>query len=110
MAFYVGYFFVLNHYTKRASIKPLNLILFLHKPSIEIDKKEISKLASAVEATYMKDEKNIDFVPKDVEFLGGEDLSTVLGHGYANGKEKKKEVSVAVDYGDDYRVTSYGYN
>ncbi|WP_176544753.1 hypothetical protein [Priestia aryabhattai] len=50
----------------------------------------------------MKDEEDIDFVPKDVEFLGGEDLSAVLVHGYANGKEKKKEVSVTVDYGDDY--------
>lgn len=58
----------------------------------------------------MKDEEGIDFVPKDVEFLDGEDLSTVLVHGYANGKEKKKEVSVTVDYGDDYRVTGYGYN
>ncbi|MBY0004060.1 MULTISPECIES: hypothetical protein [Priestia] len=100
----------MNHYTKRTSIKPLNLILFLHKPSIEMDKKEISKLASTVEATYMKDEEDIDFVPKDVEFLGGEDLSTVLVYRYANSKEKKKEVSVAVDYGDDYRVISYGYN
>ncbi|MBU8687441.1 hypothetical protein KM918_08840 [Priestia megaterium] len=76
--------------------------MFLHKPSIEIDKKEISKLASAVAATYMKDEEDIDVVPKDVEFLGGEDLSTVLVRGYANGKEKKKEVSVIVDYVDDY--------
>lgn len=67
-----------------------------------MDKKEISKLALAVAATYMKDEEDIDFVPKDVEFLGGEHLSTVLVHGYANGKEKKKEVSVTVDYGDDY--------
>ncbi|MGG2087238.1 hypothetical protein ABFY59_09575 [Priestia aryabhattai] len=75
--------------------------MFLHKPSIEMDKKEISKLASAVAATYMKDEKDIDFVPKDVKFLGGEDLSTVLVHGYTNGKKKKKEVSVTVDYGDD---------
>ncbi|WP_394556560.1 hypothetical protein [Priestia aryabhattai] len=58
----------------------------------------------------MKDEEDIDFVPKDVEFLGGEDLSTVLVYRYANSKEKKKEVSVAVDYGDDYRVISYGYN
>ncbi|XIH54605.1 hypothetical protein C1N61_17935 [Priestia aryabhattai] len=102
MAFYVGYFFVLNHYTKRTSIKSLNLILFLHKPSIEMNKKEISKLASAVAATYMKDEEDIDFVPKDVELLGGKGVSTVLVHGYANGKEKKKEVSVTVDYGDDY--------
>ncbi|AUO14173.2 MULTISPECIES: hypothetical protein [Priestia] len=70
----------------------------------QMDKKEIEKTASAVAATYMKDEENIDFVPKDVEFLGGEDLSTVLVHGYA----KDKEMSVTVDYGDDYRVTSYG--
>lgn len=76
----------------------------------EMDKKEISKLASAVAATYMKDEGDIDLVPKDVEFLGGEDLSTVLVHGYAKGKEKKKEMSVTVDYGDDYRVTGYGYH
>jgi len=75
-----------------------------------MDKKEISKLAPAVAATYMKDEKDIDFVPKDVEFLGGEDLSTVLVHGYAKGKDKKIEMSVTVDYGDDYRVTGYGYN
>ncbi|TCN10761.1 hypothetical protein EV581_104151 [Bacillus sp. BK006] len=74
----------------------------------EMDKKEISKLASEVAATYMKDEENIKFVPKDVEFLGGEDLSTVLVHGYAEDKDKKKEMSVTVDYGDDYRVTSYG--
>lgn len=74
-----------------------------------MNKKEISKLASAVAATYMKDEEDVNFVPKDVEFLGGEDLSTVLVHGYANGKEKKKEVSVTADYGD-YRVTGYGYN
>ncbi|WDC90831.1 hypothetical protein [Priestia megaterium] len=73
-----------------------------------MDKKEISKLASEVAATYMKDEENIKFVPKDVEFLGGEDLSTVLVHGYAEEKDKKKEMSVTVDYGDDYRVTSYG--
>ncbi|WP_409405443.1 hypothetical protein [Priestia megaterium] len=99
----------MNHYTKRTSIKPLNLILFLHKPSVEMDKKEISKLASAVAATYTKDEKDIDFVPKDVEFLGGEDLSTVLGHGYAKGKDTKTEMSVTVDYGDDYRLTGYGY-
>ncbi|PVE71136.1 hypothetical protein [Priestia megaterium] len=76
----------------------------------EMDKKEISKLASEVAATYMKDEEDIDFVPKDVEFLGGEDLSTVLVHGYAKGKDKKKEMSVTVDYGDDYRVTGYGYH
>lgn len=50
----------------------------------------------------MKDEEDVDFVPKDAKFSGGEDLSTVLVHGYANGKEKKKEVSVTVDYGDDY--------
>ncbi|MBU3573307.1 hypothetical protein IUJ58_20270 [Priestia aryabhattai] len=75
-----------------------------------MDKKEISKLASAVAATYMKDEEDIDFVLKDVKFSGGEDLSTVLVHGYANGKEKKTEVPVTADYGDDYRVTSYGYN
>ncbi|MBZ6486449.1 hypothetical protein CCZ20_22350 [Priestia aryabhattai] len=99
----------MNHYPKRTSIKPLNLISFLHKPSIEMNKKEISKLASAVAATYMKDEEDVNFVPKDVEFLGGEDLSTVLVHGYANSKEKKKEVFVTVDYGD-YRVTEYGYN
>lgn len=74
----------------------------------QMDKKEIEKTASAVAATYMKDEENIDFVPKDVEFLGGEDLSTVLVHGYAEDKDKKKEMSVTVDYGDDYRVTSYG--
>lgn len=67
-----------------------------------MDKKEISKLALAVAATYMEDEEDIGFVPKEVEFLGGEDLSAVLVHGYANGKEKKKEVSVTVDYGDDY--------
>lgn len=73
-----------------------------------MDKKEIEKTASAVAATYMKDEEDIDFVPKDVEFLGGEDLSTVLVHGYAKEKDKKKEMSVTVDYGDDYRVTSYG--
>ncbi|MED5245840.1 hypothetical protein AB0764_16565 [Priestia megaterium] len=58
----------------------------------------------------MKDEEDVDFVPKDAKFSGGEDLSTVLVHGYANSKEKKKEVSVTVDYGDDYRVTGYGYN
>lgn len=45
-----------------------------------MDKKEISKLASAVVATYRKDEEDIEFVPKDVEFLGEEDLSTVLVH------------------------------
>ncbi|WP_411305057.1 hypothetical protein [Priestia aryabhattai] len=45
-----------------------------------MDKKEISKLASAVAATYMKDEEDIDFVLKDVKFSGGEDLSTVLVH------------------------------
>ncbi|KJL02388.1 MULTISPECIES: hypothetical protein [Priestia] len=70
----------MNHYTKRTSIKPLNLILFLHKPSVEMDKKEISKLASAVAATYMKDEEDIEFVLKDVKFSDGEDLSTVLVH------------------------------
>ncbi|MFB2346812.1 hypothetical protein [Priestia megaterium] len=67
-------------------------------------------LISFFSATYMKDEEDIDFVPKDVKFLGGEDLSTVLVYGYANSKEKTKEVSVAVDYGNDYRVTGYGYN
>ncbi|MED5245854.1 hypothetical protein [Priestia sp. LL-8] len=76
----------------------------------QMDKQEIEKIASAVAATYMKDEKDIDFVPKGVEFLGGEDLSTVLVHGYAKVKGKKTEMSVTVDYGDDYRVTSYGYN
>ncbi|NER40397.1 hypothetical protein G3M54_02970 [Bacillus megaterium NBRC 15308 = ATCC 14581] len=40
----------------------------------------------------MKDEEDIDFVPKDVEFSGGEDLSAVLVHGYANGKEEKRGV------------------
>ncbi|MED3879854.1 hypothetical protein [Priestia megaterium] len=74
-----------------------------------MDKQEIEKIASAVAATYMKDEEDIDFVPKDVEFLGGEDLSTVLVHGHAKDKDKKKEMSVMVDYGDDYRVTGYGY-
>lgn len=71
-----------------------------------MDKKEIEQTASDVAVTYMKDEENIDFVPKDVEFLGGEDLSTVLVHGHTKGN--KKAMSVTVDYGDDYKVTSIG--
>lgn len=75
-----------------------------------MDKKEVGELASEVAATYMKDEKNIKFVPKDVEFLGREDLSTVMVHGYSEENDKKVEMSVTVDYGDDYRVTGYGHN
>lgn len=55
-----------------------------------MDKKEISKLASAVAATYMKDEEDIDFVLKDVKFSSGEDLSTVLSTDMLMVKRRKK--------------------
>ncbi|PVC69197.1 hypothetical protein C2I27_13860 [Priestia megaterium] len=76
--------------------------MFLQLSLLESRDSFFKPLIAFFSATYMKDEEDIDFVLKDVEFLGGEDLSTVLVHGYANGKEKKKEVFVTVDYCDDY--------
>ncbi len=73
-----------------------------------MDKSEIEQMAENVAVQYMKVEREIEFVTTDVEILGGDDLGRVLVHGY--NEESKKEMSVMMDYKDNYRVTSIGRN
>ncbi|MDI3091030.1 hypothetical protein QJ133_07765 [Priestia megaterium] len=72
-----------------------------------MDKKEIKTMATNVAIEYLKVEEDIDFVATDVEFADGDGVDLVSVNGHVKGN-KKKGMSVIIDYGEDYKVEGIG--
>ncbi|TYR82470.1 hypothetical protein FZC66_02440 [Priestia megaterium] len=72
-----------------------------------MDREEIETTATNVAVQYLKVEENIDFVATDLEFADGDgvDIVSVNGHVKDN---KKKKMSVVIDYSNDYEVQAVG--
>jgi|APAga8741244001_1050109.scaffolds.fasta_scaffold08813_4 PBP1b-binding outer membrane lipoprotein LpoB len=85
----------------------LFLLLVGCKQEGEMDKKEIETTATNVAVQYLKVEEDIDFVATDFEFADGDgvDIVSVNGHVKDN---KKKKMSVVIDYSNDYEVQTVG--
>ncbi|UYP07275.1 hypothetical protein [Priestia megaterium] len=72
-----------------------------------MDKKEIETMATNVAVEYLKVEEDIDFVVTNLEFADGVGVELVSVNGHVKGN-KKKGMSVVIDYGNDYEVQAVG--
>ncbi len=83
-------------------------VIILLNACNDTDNAEVGKRAKEVAVQYMKNEKNINFVPKDVEITSAIGEGTVWVDGY-NKDEPNEKYSVTINYENNkYSVGGVG--